>query len=570
MKTLFFILFLSPFIIFSMLYAKEENNSFFTQHSFLEWGTLFFGGIFVAGFLFLREQRSLKRQIQERNNAFKTLFEKSHDGILLLEDGKFTNCNEAIVKMLRYPSKQALLDLHPSRLSPEFQPDGRSSFEKAEEMMQVAIKQGYHQFHWMHTRANGENFWADIVLTKINLNGKDILHVVWRDIQKQKELEAEILHLNQELEQKVEQRTMEQNTLLSLFDKGESILFKWNNDANWSVDHVSQSIYTVLGYDKEDFLSHRIVYAKCIHPDDLPQVMKEVEEATAKNKEYFEHEPYRLYTKEGDIKWVHDSTVIVRNKKNEITHFVGYITDITDIKEKDKQLLQQSKLAQMGEMISMIAHQWRQPLTAISATTNNLSLKLMINDIQKESFLEELNLISGYTQHLSKTIDDFRKFFKENKEKERIILKDLVEETLQIVLVSLKNKNINLITEFSCDKPIFTYTSELKQVLLNFIKNAEDVLLEREIENPKITIIAKNDDTCHILIIKDNAGGIPEKIIDKIYEPYFSTKLEKDGTGLGLYMSKKIIEEHCSGKIETKNDKEGAVFKITLPDLQEN
>jgi nitrogen fixation/metabolism regulation signal transduction histidine kinase len=193
----------------------------------------------------------------------------------------------------------------------------------------------------------------------------------------------------------------------------------------------------------------------------------------------------------------------------------------------------------------------------------------MINDIDKENFLEELSLISGYTQHLSKTIDDFRKFFKETKEKERVMLKELVTETLQIALVSLKNKNINLITEYNCDKPILTYTSEVKQVLLNFIKNAEDVLLEREIKNPKITIITKNDDTSHILVIKDNAGGIPEKIIDKIYEPYFSTKLEKDGTGLGLYMSKKIIEEHCSGKIETKNDKEGAVFTITLPDLQE-
>ncbi len=502
-------------------------------------------------------------------DAFKTLFEKSYDGILLIDNGIFTDCNEAVVRMLGYKTKEDVLKLHPSQLSPKYQPDGRDSFEKAEEMMQIAMDKGYNKFQWLHTKVTGEEFWTDIVLTKINIAGKDIIHVVWRDIQIQKELEAKNRELHQQLEQKVQQRTMEQNTLLSLFDKGESILFKWNNDANWSVDHVSKSIQKVLGYAIEDFLEHKIVYAECIHPDDLPQVVQEVEEAIAQNKEYFEHEPYRIYTKEGDVKWVHDSTVIVRNKENKITHFVGYITDITDIKEKDKQLLQQSKLAQMGEMISMIAHQWRQPLSAISATTNNLSLKLMINDIDKENFLEELSLISGYTQHLSKTIDDFRKFFKETKEKERVMLKELVTETLQIALVSLKNKNINLITEYNCDKPILTYTSEVKQVLLNFIKNAEDVLLEREIKNPKITIITKNDDTSHILVIKDNAGGIPEKIIDKIYEPYFSTKLEKDGTGLGLYMSKKIIEEHCSGKIETKNDKEGAVFTITLPDLQE-
>jgi len=502
---------------------------------------------------------------QKYLDPFRTLFEKSHDGILLLQDGKFVDCNEAILRMLGYRTKEDLLNVHPAKLSPEYQPDGRSSYEKAEEMMRIAMEQGYNQFHWVHTRANGENFWAEIVLTKITINNRDIIHVVWRDIQDRKELEFKNRQLHQELEQKVLQRTTEQNTLLSLFDKGESILFKWNNDENWSVDHVSESIKTVLGYEKEDFLSHKIVYAECIHPDDLPQVMREVEAAVTGNKEYFEHEPYRLFTKEGDTKWVHDSTIIVRNPDNEITHFVGYITDITDIKEKDKQLMQQSKLAQMGEMISMIAHQWRQPLTAISATANNLSLKLMIDDIDKDDFLTEIELISTYTQHLSKTIDDFRSFFKQTKEKETIMLSDLVLETLQIVSLSLKSKNITLETHFNCTEPVYTFVSELKQVVLNIIKNAEDALTEREISDPKITIIAENDDSNHRLTIRDNAGGIPEKIIDKIFDPYFSTKLEKDGTGLGLYMSKKIIEEHCGGNIETANDKEGAIFTIILP-----
>jgi len=500
-------------------------------------------------------------------DPFRTLFEKSHDGVLLIDNGVFIDCNEAIVKMLGYNTKEEVLSLHPAQLSPKYQPDGRDSFEKAEEMMQIAMKQGYNQFHWVHTRANGELFWADIVLTKINIAGKDIIHVVWRDIQKEKELEEKNRELKQELEQKVQQRTMEQNTLLSLFDKGESILFKWNNDSQWSVAHVSQSIRKVLGYSPDDFLTHKVVYAQCIHEEDLPKVMEEVQEAVATNKEYFEHEPYRLYTKDGNQKWVHDSTVIVRNEAGEITHFLGYIVDITDIKEKDKQLLQQSKLAQMGEMISMIAHQWRQPLSAIGSTANNLSLKLMIDDIDKETCLKEIELISQYTQHLSKTIDDFRKFFKETKEKESLSLKRLIEETLQIVQVSLKNNNIALETEFDCTRPLVSYTNELKQVILNLIKNAEDVLKEKKVSNPKITIIAGNDDNSHRLIIKDNGGGIPEEIIDKIYDPYFSTKLEKDGTGLGLYMSKKIIEEHCNGKIQTRNDKEGAVFEITLHDL---
>ena len=498
---------------------------------------------------------------------FKTLFEKSHDGVLLIKNGKFIDCNEAILDMLGYQCKEDLLNIHPSQLSPRFQPDGRESYEKAEEMMRIAMQQGYNKFQWVHKRANGEHFWADIVLTKITIAGEDILHVVWRDIQQQKELEKRNKELQLELEQKVRQRTMEQNILLSLFDKGESVLFKWNNDDAWSVAHVSESIRKVFGYEPEDFLTQRIKYADCIHPDDLPRVIHEVETAIKNDYEYFEHEPYRIFTKEGEIKWVHDSTIIVRDEED-IINFIGYIIDITDIKEKDKQLLQQSKLAQMGEMISMIAHQWRQPLSAISSTANNLTLKVMTGEIDQALFLNEITLIADYTKHLSKTIDDFRQFFKQTKEKETVHLEDLIAETLQIVSLSLQNKHITLKTAFSCDKPLTTYAGELKQVILNLIKNAEDVLVEREIENPTVKIIASNDDMSHILEIKDNAGGIPEEIIDKIFDPYFSTKLEKDGTGLGLYMSRKIIEEHCNGTISIKNDKEGAVFRIELKDLQ--
>lgn len=235
------------------------------------------------------------------------------------------------------------------------------------------------------------------------------------------------------------------------------------------------------------------------------------------------------------------------------------------IKEKDKQILHQSKLAQMGEMLSMIAHQWRQPLTAISSTSGNLSLQLMLqDDIDKEEFESELNLILEYSQHLSNTIDDFRDFFKTDKEIETTSFQSIIDDTLKIVKVSLENKNIELILDINSNKKINTYPNELKQVLLNLIKNAQDILLEKTVKNPTITLATRYDKGSHLLIIKDNAGGVPKKIIDKIFEPYFSTKLKKDGTGLGLYMSKTIIQEHCHGKLSVKNDSEGAVFTIEL------
>jgi len=240
-------------------------------------------------------------------------------------------------------------------------------------------------------------------------------------------------------------------------------------------------------------------------------------------------------------------------------------------KLQNKQMLQQSRLAQMGEMISMIAHQWRQPLTAISATTNNLIFKLMMDDIDKKEFEKEINLISDYSQHLSKTIDDFRGFFKENKNKELISLSKIVKDTIDIVKTSIENKNIILITNIGCTSEFKTYPSEIKQVILNLIQNAEDILLENNIQKPQITIETICGEKCAnpTLIIKDNGGGIPSNIIDKIFDPYFSTKKAKNGTGLGLFMSKTIIEEHCNGKIEVENDNNGAVFKISF-NIKEN
>ena len=264
------------------------------------------------------------------------------------------------------------------------------------------------------------------------------------------------------------------------------------------------------------------------------------------------------------------------NDKLELENFNSNLhKKIEDAMEKNKlqsqQILQQSRLAQMGEMISMIAHQWRQPLTAISATTSNLNVKLMMGDKIDNDFLKkELNLIGDYSQHLSKTIDDFRGFFKDNKTKEITTLKQIVSGTLDIVQTSVENKNIKIITHFNCNEKLKTYSNEVKQVVLNIIKNAEDILIEKDVENPTITIEVLCDANCsgQTLIIKDNAGGIPEDIIDKIFDPYFSTKKEKDGTGLGLYMSKTIIEEHCGGKISVSNDDEGAVFKIEF--IKEN
>jgi len=235
------------------------------------------------------------------------------------------------------------------------------------------------------------------------------------------------------------------------------------------------------------------------------------------------------------------------------------------LREKDKQLQYQSRLAQMGEMIGHIAHQWRQPLAAISATTGFLSTKLLLEQFDRKEFYEEIERIEKYAAHLSQTINDFRNFFKLTKHKEKTTLESIVEETLGIVKPLLINKNISVLSSYECHKEILTYRGELGHVVLNILKNAEDVLLDNRIEKPTISIRTFCDTQSVNLAIEDNGGGIDEAIISKIFDPYFSTKSYKEGTGVGLSMSKTIVVEHCQGKLTALNTEKGVCFTISLP-----
>ncbi len=236
------------------------------------------------------------------------------------------------------------------------------------------------------------------------------------------------------------------------------------------------------------------------------------------------------------------------------------------IKNQEQQvmMLQQSRLAQIGEMLSMIAHQWRQPLNILSVNASLLELRIQRNKIDNEFFKGKLKIIIANSEHLSSTIDDFRDFFKPNKIEKEITYCEIIKNVLDIIKESIIQKNIILKEDLNCNTVFKAYSNEIKQVILNLIKNSEDILLDKEIKNRYIKIKTYKESDEFILEISDNGGGIDEKIIDKIFDPYFSTKSQKDGTGLGLYMSKIIIENHCGGKLTVSNQKDGAVFQIRL------
>lgn len=231
----------------------------------------------------------------------------------------------------------------------------------------------------------------------------------------------------------------------------------------------------------------------------------------------------------------------------------------------EKLMIAQSRMAMMGEMIGMIAHQWRQPITIIGMITNNTLIDMQISGLNKEQLLLDLDLIDKQIHYLSRTIDDFRNFFRPNKFPQKVMFKELSDELETILGKSFESLGIELI--FKGDKNIWltTYKNELLQVLLNILTNAKDAFENKNKKNKKIICSIHNHCESAIFFITDNAGGVPPDVFTHIFDPYFTTKDEQDGTGLGLYMSTIIVEKHLRGNIRASTDEIGMTFAITIP-----
>lgn len=250
-----------------------------------------------------------------------------------------------------------------------------------------------------------------------------------------------------------------------------------------------------------------------------------------------------------------------------ISRSIAEKDSLNKIIKKDKQLLEQMKLAQMGEMIGNIAHQWRQPLSTISTAASGLKMKHEFDMLEKDDIPEFTDTIVTNTKYLSETIDTFRDFIKEEKETKEIVIQERIDETLKIVRASLENSHIKLINKIDYENPIKVelVAEELAQVLINILNNAKDVILQRKIEDGTITVNLIKTNKNFKITIEDNAKGIEKDVLPKIFDPYFTTKHQFHGTGLGLYMSKIIVEKHLFGQLEVENTKEGAKFTITIP-----
>jgi len=351
--------------------------------------------------------------------------------------------------------------------------------------------------------------------------------------------------------------------------------FSWKVDARGVYIYVSGEVESILGYKAEDILGKtpfdfmtkeeakrvRAVFSQIV-----------LDKANIKNLENW------AITSTGErICWLTNGKPVY-DKGGAFQGYVGVDKNITNSKllEENLQaqqtlLLQQKRMAQMGEMLSMIAHQWKQPLSAISTTAIMVKIDVELhkydlnNPQQREEHLQklvgEMDSIHDYIKHLTTTLDDFRNFFSPNKKLAYTTLESLFENSLSIIGTTLHNHSIFIKKEFLSTQEVEVHNSEIIQVILNILKNMLSIFREREIENPTITV--KTVGTT--IEIEDNAGGIDSDIIDYIFEKYFTTHDETQGSGLGLFMSRVIVEEHHKGILRVENVNEGVKFVISLP-----
>ncbi len=340
-------------------------------------------------------------------------------------------------------------------------------------------------------------------------------------------------------------------------------------DSNLMFIFANKAYFEMTGYNEEEL--YKKSCTELTFSDDILITLDAIN--TLKDKNYITNVIKRCIKKDGNIFETKMSIVAMHHMNN----YLIISTDITEEnirkKENERQkalLLENSRLAQMGEMIAMIAHQWRQPLAAIANATINMKVKLEIDNLSLDAkdkiyknnifLIDKIDTIESYIENLSNTIDDFKNFHKKDKNTVMISFEDIVIRVLNIVRNSIEINNITLIENYQSKVLHEMYENEMMQVILNILQNAQDNFIEKKISNAQI-LIQVHENT---LSICDNGGGVPIELIDKIFNPYFSTKHEKNGTGLGLYMSKIIIEEHHKARLTMKNQEDGVCFEIRM------
>lgn len=372
-------------------------------------------------------------------------------------------------------------------------------------------------------------------------------------------------------------------------------LYLDDQTANWS-----DEVYRIYGFEIENEKPTFEKYRKQMHPDDIENQYAIFSQALKEKRGYTV--TYRITSLSGEEKQIEEKGYFELDKKGNPIKVIGTMQDITSnflvkkaleesraqltqineelekrVKEeleksrdKDHLLIQQSRSAVLGEMIGNIAHQWRQPLNEVSVLINDLEDAYSFGMLNKAYFEKTTEIVYRRLKYMSDTINDFSKMHTDDFKKEEFSPKELIEKLIQFTAGTIKKNKIQI--RFMCndDFEVHGYPNMLSHILLNLLNNSRDILVERSIKRPKIWIKLEKNESNYCIRVLDNGKGIDKDVIDKIFDPYFTTKDKKRGSGLGLYMTKSMVEKQMHGQIQVQNQRDGAEFKIMLDLKNEN
>jgi len=500
--------------------------------------------------------------IEKLQNHLSLLFDSTFDGIIGLDkEANHTFVNTAAATMLGYRVDE-MIGKESHSLWHHTKRDG-SAYPEEECPTTKVMKEGVHRrqedLFW---RKDGTSFEVELLQSPIFEEGKVTGAVIsFHDITEKKQLEK-IVHDEQILkEDLIRELEMEKLQLEHVLEFAPIPIMI--HDEKGAILFTNRAFEESTGYLKEELRTMQEWMEK-LYPEETDESRKKLTQCyetpmISAQKEHL------ITTKTGERKIWLISSVRLNSLHNNEEMIVSSAIDITEVQRKDEIMISQSRQAAMGDMLAMIAHQWRQPLSVIGMATNTLKLYLELEEEITPDALEQLiETINKQVNYLSHTIDDFRDFFKPDKVKERINVAVILERLVALIQKGLENNAISLELPENQNIEIFTYSNQLLQALINIVNNAKDAIKEHPTTIGVIRISLYQEVDELIIEICDNGGGISPSIFKNIAEPYVSTKAA-NGTGLGLYMSKMIITKHLGGRLGWKSDNNGSCFSIALP-----
>jgi PAS domain S-box-containing protein len=494
----------------------------------------------------------LDREVQERRKSereaafFRYLIEHTRDPIYVLDpaDGyRMVYVNAAACAHYGW-DRETLLQMR----IPDWDP--RFDLTRLPDLLEQMMQGTQARFETLHRVASGTLIPVEVTASYLEYEGRPLTAGSIRDISERKAMQVALRERQHAL---IEAQRIAR-------------VGNWAWDLAGRLQSASAECWRILGSSAEAFAGSEAALLELVRPEDRERLRSAIDGLLCDRQPCAVE--YRLRHADGTELVIHDQRELVFDQDDQPRGMVGTLQDVTEqvrlaeeLREKDLLLLQQSRMAAMGEMISYIAHQWRQPLHLLNLLVHNLAA-LEPGELHGERRQQAAEQVDELVQHMSSTIDDFRGFFRPDQGALPFDLKESVRKILALVAADLKHHRIEVVFDAGEGLYVTGSGNEFSHVLLNILNNAKEALVEKGIAAPRIHIRLFREGEKMVVTVSDNAGGVPEAIRERLFEAHFTTK--EAGTGIGLYISKIIIEKRLQGSISARNTGDGLEFRIEL------